>query len=99
MESELDRWGWAGLIICLVFIITIITLINISPIINNPSAQSFITICNNIYGEGNWSVYQLNPWTTYSDEFWDTHPRVYMNMGVVDNNPYSCFDRGYNNGT
>ncbi len=60
----------------------------------NYSALEFITECNAIHGESNWSVYRLSPWTTYSDEFWDTHPIVYKDF-EINSQPYSCFENSY----
>ncbi len=93
MNDKTNVYQIGLLILLILFFIFIILFQNTIPTINSPSAQSFITTCNEIYGYGNWSAYRLNPWTTYTDEFWVTHPRVYMDMGVINSDPYSCFDK------
>ena len=57
----------------------------------NDSVRPFISKCNSIYGEGNWQVNKLNQYTSYSDEFWRSHPIVDMDVLDLNSDLYSCF--------
>ncbi len=90
MEFNIDR-----IHILFIAVILIVSVLFYTVSYQDKSAKSFIIRCNEIHGESNWQVDRLSEWTTYSDEFWKTYPRVYMNDDpfITNTETYSCFDK------
>ena len=78
-------------ILIAVFVVSFVIYIYMSN--SEESTRPFISKCNSIYGEGNWQVNKLNQYTSYSDEFWLSHPIVDMDVLDLRSDLYSCFKK------
>lgn len=59
------------------------------------SANSFISKCNTLHGDGNWEIHKMSEYISYSHDLFDKYPIIYMYSDdtFMPSSSYTCFKK------